>query len=125
LQTRKDQEIDVNKNGTSSIPAPSAFNADSLSRFAPSLHPSPDSHDHILTLLDGGDAQVLHAARFQARDAFRKNASMQQGDPALRPAIAHAEEVAKILRENVVQGKRVDREGEERYSELFLYFHLM
>jgi len=50
---------------------------------------------------------------------------MQQGDPALRPAIAHAEEVAKILRENVVQGKRVDREGEERYSELFLYFHLM
>jgi hypothetical protein len=50
---------------------------------------------------------------------------MQQGDPALRPAIAHAEEVAKILRENVVQGKRVDREGEERYSELFLCFHLM
>ncbi|KAN0089406.1 hypothetical protein V8E51_019666 [Hyaloscypha variabilis] len=63
-----------------------------------------------------GDAQVLHAARFQARDAFRKNATMEQGDPALGPAIAHAEEVAKILRENVVQGKRVDKEGEERYK---------
>jgi hypothetical protein len=44
---------------------------------------------------------------------------MQQGDPALGPAIAHAEEVAKILRENVVQGKRVDKEGEEIYSKFF------
>jgi hypothetical protein len=53
-----------------------------------------------------GDTQVLHAARFQARESFRKNAAMQEGDPALGPAIAHAEEVAKILRENVVQVKR-------------------
>lgn len=60
---------------------------------------------------------MLHAARFEARNAFRKNATLQQGDPALGPAIAHAEEVAKILRENVVQGKRVDKEGEGRYSE--------
>jgi complex III assembly factor LYRM7 len=44
---------------------------------------------------------------------------MEQDDPALAPAISHAEEVAKILRENVVQGKRVDRDGEERYSECF------
>ncbi len=35
------------------------------------------------------------------------------------PAIAHAEEVAKILRENVVQGRRVDKDGEEIYSKLF------
>ena len=85
--------------------------------------PSPNSCDNILILLDEGDAQVLHAARFQARDAFRKNAAMQQGDPALGPAIAHAEEVAKILRENVVQGKKVEKDGEERYSEFFLCFH--
>ncbi len=69
-----------------------------------------------------GDTQVLHAARFQARDAFRKNAVMQESDPALGPAIAHAEEVAKILRENVVQGKRVNKDGEERYSEFFFVF---
>jgi complex III assembly factor LYRM7 len=66
-----------------------------------------------------GDTQILHAARFQAREAFRKNSAMQQGDPALGPAIAHAEEVAKILRENVVQGRRVDKEGEEIYSKFF------
>jgi complex III assembly factor LYRM7 len=71
-----------------------------------------------------GDTQVLHAARFQAREAFRNNAAIQQGDPALEPAIAHAEEVAKILRENVVQGKRVDKEGEERYSEFFLVMRM-
>jgi complex III assembly factor LYRM7 len=66
-----------------------------------------------------GDTQVLHAAHFQAREGFRKNAAMQEGDPALGPAIEHAEEVAKILRENVVQGKMVDKEGEEIYSEFF------
>ena len=38
---------------------------------------------------------------------------MSLDDPALAPAIAHAEEVAKILRENVVQGKL---EGDDRYS---------
>tara|TARA_R110002060_G_scaffold12775_10_gene18161 strand:- start:198 stop:341 length:144 start_codon:yes stop_codon:yes gene_type:complete len=38
---------------------------------------------------------------------------MSHDDPALAPAIAHAEEVAKILRENVVQGKL---EGDDRYS---------
>jgi len=75
----------VNRDGTSSIPAPAAFDAYSFPGFVPS--------------------------------SFRKNATMEQGDPALGPAIAHAEEVAKILRENVVQGKRVDKEGEERYSE--------
>jgi complex III assembly factor LYRM7 len=83
--------------------------------FLPPSYKSRDLQTNICFLK--GDAQVLHAARFQARDAFRKNATMEQGDPALGPAIAHAEEVAKILRENVVQGKRVDKEGEERYSE--------
>ena len=76
----------------------------------------------MLTGSTKGDTHVLHAARVQAREGFRKNAAMEQGDPALGPAIAHAEEVAKILRENVVQGKKVDKEGEERYSEFFFVF---
>ncbi|KAH7390047.1 putative mitochondrial zinc maintenance protein 1, mitochondrial [Cadophora sp. MPI-SDFR-AT-0126] len=60
-----------------------------------------------------GDTHLLHAARSEARNGFRKNASMSLDDPALAPAIAHAEEVAKILRENVVQGKL---EGNDRYK---------
>jgi len=47
---------------------------------------------------------------------------MQESDPALAPAIAHAEDVAKILRENVVQGKMVEKDGEERYSEFLVFF---
>jgi hypothetical protein len=49
---------------------------------------------------------------------------MSLDDPALAPAIAHAEEVAKILRENVVQGKL---EGDDRYSEYpaHLFIHTL
>jgi hypothetical protein len=120
LQVKKDQDRELNKDVTSSIPPPFAFNAASLPRFAPSTS-IPEPHvTNILTLLDEGDTPVLHAARAQAREAFRKNATMQPSDPALASAIAHAEEVAKILRENIVQGKKVDQEGEERYSEISL-----
>jgi complex III assembly factor LYRM7 len=78
-----------------------------------------DSHVTIVTnisLLAKGDAHLLHAARVEARNGFRKNLTMQEGDPALGSAIAHAEQVAKILRENVVQGKKVEGD-EDRYSE--------
>ncbi|CZS91574.1 probable FMP36 Found in Mitochondrial Proteome [Rhynchosporium agropyri] len=52
-----------------------------------------------------GDTHLLTAARSQARQNFRQNASMSLDDPAYAPAIAHAQDVAKILRENVVQGR--------------------
>lgn len=57
---------------------------------------------------------LLTAARKEARSGFQKNAALSLEDPALAPAIAHAEEVAKILKENVVQGKL---DGDDRYSE--------
>jgi hypothetical protein len=101
----------VNKNGVSSIPAPSSFNTNSFCRLviAPSLlNPKTQLK---------GDAPLLHAAREEARNSFRKNASLLPEDPALAPAIAHAEDVAKILRENVVQGKKTE---DDRYSKLFL-----
>ncbi|RQM07142.1 hypothetical protein DH86_00003509, partial [Scytalidium sp. 3C] len=60
-----------------------------------------------------GDLPVLQAAREEARKAFGKNAGMLPDDPALAPAIAHAEEVAKILRENVVQGQN---QGDNMYK---------
>ncbi|CZR63702.1 probable Mitochondrial zinc maintenance protein 1, mitochondrial [Phialocephala subalpina] len=60
-----------------------------------------------------GDIPLLHAARQEARSNFRKNASLSIDDPALGTAIAHAEEVAKFLAENVVQGKH---EGDNMYK---------
>lgn len=60
-----------------------------------------------------GDAPLLHAARSEARNNFRKNASLQPNDPALAAAVKHAEEVAQILRQNVVQGKKLEGIGEE------------
>ncbi|KAE8443195.1 Mitochondrial zinc maintenance protein 1, mitochondrial [Mollisiaceae sp. DMI_Dod_QoI] len=60
-----------------------------------------------------GDGPLLHAARQEARVGFQRNAAMGPDDPALAPAIAHAEDVARFLRENVVQGKR---DGDDRYK---------
>lgn len=64
-----------------------------------------------------GDLPLLTAARKQARTAFSQNATLPPTDPASIAAVAHAEEVAKILRENVVQGKKESEE--ERYSKYF------
>lgn len=48
---------------------------------------------------------------------FRKNASLEPNDPAVAEAVKHAEEVALILKQNVVQGKKINAEGNEgRYS---------
>ncbi|PSS14819.1 hypothetical protein M430DRAFT_51493 [Amorphotheca resinae ATCC 22711] len=60
-----------------------------------------------------GDAPVLHAARAEARNGFRQNAALSAGSPELAEAVKHAEEVAQILRHNVVQGKK---EGEDLYK---------
>lgn len=60
-----------------------------------------------------GDLPLLHAARREARNGFRKNSAMLLEDPALANAIAHAEEVAQILKQNVVQGKQ---EGDNKYK---------
>ncbi len=64
-----------------------------------------------------GDLPVLNAARQEVRNAFRKNASLREGDPDLALAIAHAEDVSRILMENIVQGIKTE---EDRYSECVL-----
>lgn len=58
---------------------------------------------------------MLTAARQQARAGFREKASLPPSDPAVAPAVQHAQEVAAFLRSNVVQGKR-EADG-ETYSE--------
>lgn len=52
-----------------------------------------------------GDERVLSAAQQQIRQGFRDKSSLEPSDPALAASIRHAEEVAKVLRNNVVQGR--------------------
>ncbi|KAI0111189.1 hypothetical protein GGR51DRAFT_557594 [Nemania sp. FL0031] len=53
-----------------------------------------------------GDTVLLNAARANIRQGFLKNAALEPTSPEFVAAVNHGEEVAKILRENVVQGKR-------------------
>lgn len=62
-----------------------------------------------------GDAPVLSAAQAQIRNEFRQRASLDPSDETVPAAIQHAEEVAKVLRENVVQGQKTE-EGKDTYS---------
>ncbi|KAM0425017.1 hypothetical protein ACHAPT_009818 [Fusarium lateritium] len=60
-----------------------------------------------------GDVHILSAAQIQIRNEFRQKASI---DPSgASAAIQHAEEVAKVLRENVVQGKKTEQ-GQDTYK---------
>lgn len=54
-----------------------------------------------------GDKTTNKAARQFARDRFRENRSMAAGSPQAAQGVEHAQGVAQILRENVVQGKYV------------------
>ncbi|TEA10107.1 Mitochondrial zinc maintenance protein 1 [Colletotrichum sidae] len=55
-----------------------------------------------------GDDRVLSAARQQIRQGFRDQAALVPSDPSVGPAIQKAEDIARLLRENVVQGIRDD-----------------
>ncbi|KAH6992723.1 hypothetical protein EDB82DRAFT_497644 [Fusarium venenatum] len=66
-----------------------------------------------------GDAPVMSAAQIQIRNEFRQKATIDASDaPA---AIKHAEEVAKVLRQNVVQGRRIE-DGKDSYSKFGIDF---
>lgn len=59
-----------------------------------------------------GDFNTLAAARLRARETFEANRTLAPGSEELTKQITHAEEVAKFLRENVVQGQaQGDEEG--------------
>ncbi|CAF9923870.1 MAG: Mitochondrial zinc maintenance protein 1, mitochondrial [Heterodermia speciosa] len=66
-----------------------------------------------------GDTHILTSALSRARTAFETHRS--ESGPGIGAAIRHAEEVARLLRENVVQGVRVQEgegkgDGGERYQ---------
>ncbi|KAL1610407.1 Mitochondrial zinc maintenance protein 1, mitochondrial [Paraconiothyrium brasiliense] len=54
---------------------------------------------------------MLSAARLEARKNFENNRGLATGSEEYTKSIAHAEEVAKFLKENVVQGQATDTEG--------------
>ena len=65
------------------------------------------------------DMPILIAAREQVRAGFLEKRGLNPSDNDTTVAIRHAEDVAKILRENVVQGKQA--EGKENtYSKYTL-----
>ena len=84
-----------------------------------SLSP-PQSHTNPAK----GDIPTLTAARQEITTRFRANRALPSSSPEATQEIAHAEEVAKILLQNIVQGKRAnevenkDWEG-DLYSEFF------
>ena len=57
-----------------------------------------------------GDLRVLHAARQTARQNFDSNFSLSPSSAEALAGIAHAEDVAQVLRRHVVQGERVGEE---------------
>ncbi|KAJ4349754.1 Mitochondrial zinc maintenance protein 1, mitochondrial [Didymosphaeria variabile] len=58
-----------------------------------------------------GDTRMLSAARLEARKNFENNRGLATESEEYTRSIAHAEEVAKFLRENVVQGQATETEG--------------
>ena len=48
---------------------------------------------------------MLMGARAQARQAFEQARSLPAGSDEIKQGIQHAEDVARILKENVVQGE--------------------
>ncbi|KAI1750546.1 hypothetical protein F4782DRAFT_248113 [Xylaria castorea] len=52
------------------------------------------------------DATMLTAARSEIRQSFRARAAIEPSSPEFAAEVKRAEEVATILRQNVVQGKK-------------------
>ena len=60
-----------------------------------------------------GDARILSAARVEARSQFNKNRSLPADSDGAQQKVIEAQEVARILRQNVVQGQQVTGSGKE------------
>ncbi|KAM3510952.1 hypothetical protein MY11210_005418 [Beauveria gryllotalpidicola] len=61
-----------------------------------------------------GDAPTLLAAQSRIRGEFRSKQALDPKDSTVSEGIEHATQVAQFLRQNVVQGKKM--EGEEKYT---------
>ncbi|EPQ66011.1 Bgt-3467 [Blumeria graminis f. sp. tritici] len=67
------------------------------------------------------DITLLQASRMKARAEFDEKINLSIASPLYSTAITHALDVSRVLRENVVQGRRLKNDAEDqtaRYSEL-------
>ncbi|KAI4275938.1 MAG: hypothetical protein L6R35_006250, partial [Caloplaca aegaea] len=75
------------------------------------------AYRHLLrsiTLAFRDDTRLLTSALSTARSNFESSRILPPADAASK--VAHAEEVAKVLRRNIVQGRRSEaKEGGERF----------
>lgn len=73
---------------------------------------APPNHFPALNLISRppcpGDFPVLHAARQSARQKFNEHRLLAPSSAEAEARIAYAEEIALVLRRNVVQGEQVD-----------------
>ncbi|KAM3421835.1 hypothetical protein BST61_g2212 [Cercospora zeina] len=60
-----------------------------------------------------GDLHMLRSSRAFARNEFRNGAKLPADSAEAAQGVEHAQGVTQILRENVVQGKRVGSVGEK------------
>ncbi|KAI4168790.1 MAG: hypothetical protein LQ343_006113 [Gyalolechia ehrenbergii] len=68
-----------------------------------------------------GDTRLLKSAISTARSNFESSRSLPPQSPEASAAIKHAEEVASVLRTNVVQGREVEGEEEGGKFRKFLF----
>ncbi|KAK3632729.1 Mitochondrial zinc maintenance protein 1, mitochondrial [Elasticomyces elasticus] len=66
-----------------------------------------------INLSFAGDTKLHPAATRLARDGFIKNRKLDSGSVEASSAIEHAQGVAQILRENLVQGQKVEGQGDQ------------
>lgn len=71
------------------------------------------------TYIRAGDMSTLFAARTKVRSQFEENRRLPSGSKEMSEQITHAEEVAKFLKENVVQGHATDADGNYSMMEGF------
>ncbi|RPB23504.1 hypothetical protein L211DRAFT_786854 [Terfezia boudieri ATCC MYA-4762] len=65
-----------------------------------------------------GDTPLLNAARAQSRSAFLSSRTLAPDSPEARERITYARDVARVLRENVVQGQK---EGATKEGQVEVY----
>ena len=111
----------LNINGISSVPPCPTVSPYCLPRYVLSTTPSDIRYGYAFEDLTRSsitdDAWMLSAARIEARSKFDNSRSLPVESMDTQQKIREAEDVAMILRQNVVQGREVEGtgDGEKRY----------
>ncbi|CAD6501658.1 BgTH12-01908 [Blumeria graminis f. sp. triticale] len=69
------------------------------------------------------DITLLQASRMKARAEFDEKINLSIASPLYSTAITHALDVSRVLRENVVQGRRLKNDAEDQTARYKLRIH--